>query len=545
MVENLHSIDRALDTGKTTGERLKHRWDAIIVGAGAAGAVFARELTSMGLRVLMLEMGKQYRNHPEQFVENELGMWEHVWDNSQYQVSGNAFTGTPNLGRGVGGGTLAWTAVSLPFPEQEFRMRSLHGRPAGSAVEDWPLDFAELEPDYFQAERDLGVAGSVLPWERPDRPDRPFPPFGLYRTSQHFRRGMDSLGIRSAPGPVAIASQPTHRRAACLHCGFCRSGCRIDAKYQADHTLIRDAEATGLLTLLDQAAVIRINHGARRRIATGVTFVDLRDGNTYTARGRLLFVCNNPLEIPRLFLNSASAQHPRGLGNHFGNVGRYLHAHPSTIASGVTNTCMKSGVGYNMANLVTLDFSTRTRGQGHRGGFTIETLNGAGAGVLAVDPYAHLYGSRLKSALRTYNNSLFAIAFCDGLPARENRVSVNPYSRDAQGVPKATIHYEWHPHDLETLAAARETLRRILLASGAHTVHLTDRPFESHPGGTMRMGRSRRTSVTDSFGRVHELANVYVGGSALFVTSSSVNPTLTLHALALRTARHVRERFRL
>ncbi|WP_147305508.1 GMC oxidoreductase [Alkalilimnicola ehrlichii] len=440
---------------------------------------------------------------------------------------------------------MAWTSVSLPFFEHDFRMRSLYGQPAGSSVEDWPLDFAELEPFYFKAEQDLGVSGTVMPWERPDRPPRPFPPFAYYRTSERLKTGMDKLRIRSAPGPVAVASRTAGNRTACLHCGFCRSGCRIDAKYQADHTLIKDALATGRLTIIDNAMVFRINQGIQPRVATGVSFVDLRNGNTYSVKSRLLFVCNNPFEIPRLFLNSASPRHPNGLGNRFDNMGRHLLSHPGAVAVGVTDECMNGSIGYNMGNIVTLDFGTPRPRQRYYSGFVLEAINGAGAGVIAVDTYAHLFGSELKNTLRTYNQSLFVIAFCDGLPVRDNRVTVDPNALDEHGIPKAKIHYDWHPNDLKVLGAAKRALHLILKASGAHTVQLTEKPFEAHPGGSMRMGRSPRTSVTDPFGRVHELDNVYIGGAALFVTGSSVNPTQTLHALALRTADHVKRRFRL
>ncbi|RFA36910.1 NAD(P)-binding protein [Alkalilimnicola ehrlichii] len=99
MNEHLHSFDTNLSSGETLGQTLPETWDAVIVGAGAAGAVFARELTAKGLKVLMLEFGKHYQDHANEFVENELGVWEHIWDNSQYEISGNALTGSPNLGR--------------------------------------------------------------------------------------------------------------------------------------------------------------------------------------------------------------------------------------------------------------------------------------------------------------------------------------------------------------------------------------------------------------------------------------------------------------
>jgi choline dehydrogenase-like flavoprotein len=544
MTERLGMFDADLEKSGSVNSRARQGvWDAIIVGAGAAGAVFARELTRAGLHVLMLERGKYYQDHRREFAENELAMWERVWSNDDYGVSGDGFTGAPNFGHGVGGGTLVWTAVSLRMLEHDFRLCSTYGQPAGSSVTDWPFQLSELQPYYLKAEQQMGVAGATLPWEDPQRPARPFPAFPYYRSSERLVQGMRRLGLRPAPGPVAIASRTRQSRNACLHCGFCRSGCRIDAKYQCDHTLVAEALATGLLDLRINAAVLSIDQAGNPQRASGVTYADMTTGERHRVRSRLLFVCNNPIEMPRLFLNSANRSHPRGLANSNDQVGRHFHAHMGTVGAGVTNECLNSSVGYNMGNVITLDRARSQAPQSYIGGFSIESLNGAGAGVLAVDPYNALFGPDLKQKMRRYNNTLFAIAFCEGLPVADNRIMVDADRRDASGMPKAHIHYKLHENDKTLFDEANRTLAELMRASGAQEVHLTPRPFEAHPGGSMRMGDNSRASVANEFGKVHELENVYLGGAALFVSSGCVNPTLTLHALALRTCDHVRRRF--
>lgn len=521
------------------GHIKRKHWDAIVVGAGAAGSVFAHELTAAGLRVLVLEMGKRYDDHRTQFVENEAAMFERLWSNSGYRVTGDGFAGAPNLGFGVGGGTLVWTAVALRFLEHDFRMRSVYGVPAGSSVEDWPLRLSDLERFYTKAERQMGVSGEIAPWDPPTRTAPPNPPHVLYQGSEMLKRGMDSLGIRSAAGPVAVASRDYREQSACLHCGFCRSGCRIDAKYQSDHALIRKAEATGRLAVLTGTVVTRIEQDHAHDRASGVSFIDIATNESHTVRGKIIIAANNPLELPRLFLNSASRFHPSGLGNRHDNVGRNFFSHSATIGLGVTDRCVEAAIGFNMGNLVSLDFCRAPAGSNRAGGFVLASLNGAGAGVMAVDPLRPLWGSTLKRAMLDYNKWLLTIAFCEGLPVRDNRITVDPDSLDAWGRPKATIHYQLHQNDRAIFAEALNTTRTVLRAAGAHTVHTTDEPFDAHPAGTMRMGANPRTSVTDRFGKVHGLQNVYVGGSALFTTGSSVNPTLTLHALALRTSEHI------
>ena len=518
-------------------------YDVIIVGAGVAGGVYANCLAPYGLRILMLEKGKQFTRHRTDFVENEMAMWERTWPNQQYEVNGNAFTGAPNFGQGVGGGSLVWTAVSLRFMAHDFRMRSLFGPLAGANLADWPLDLTELTPFYEQAEQELGVSGAPMPWPGQRNKAYPFPAFDLYRSSERMRQGLDRLGMRCSHGPVAITSRNTTVRNACLHCGFCRSSCRIDAKFQADHVLISPLVKAGRVALRTNTEVLRITQNARANVASGVEYIDTTTGARQQARGRLILVCNNPIETPRLFLNSANRFNPKGLGNGRDLVGRNLYAHIGVVGTGVVGDCLNTGIGYNMGNLVAMDKAYPQPGQGYVGGFVLESLNGAGAGVLAVDPYRHLWGKALKDAMRNYDESLFAVAFGEGVPVLSNRVRLSSKLKDNWGQPQGAIDYTWHDNDLKVYNAARQTMTDVFRAAGATTIGTNPDPFEAHLAGTMRMGLDEAASVVNPFGRVHGLENVYVGGASQFVTGSSVNPTLTVYALALRTARHLQRRF--
>ena len=133
------------------------------------------------------------------------------------------------------------------------------------------------------------------------------------------------------------------------------------------------------------------------------------------------------------------------------------------------------------------------------------------------------------------------IAFCEGMPVHSNRITIDFNTIDENGLPKAHIHYQLHENDHKLFSKASEQLKEILTKSGSTSVALTDSPFEAHPAGTMRMGDDPAKSVTDSYGKIHGMKNLYVAGSALYVTGSSVNPTLTLHALALRSCKKIRQ----
>jgi choline dehydrogenase-like flavoprotein len=512
-------------------------YDAIVIGLGAAGAVFASELTRSGLRVLAIEYGAEYRNHSAEFSENELAMWPLIWDSNRYEVEGD-FAGVPNLGCGVGGGTLAWTGVSLRLFEHDFEFKRRFGAPPGTTVADWPVNAAELDVYYGRAERQMGVSGSRTAWAQSCRP-APNPALPLYDGSRLLAKGMEQLGLKWAPGRVATNSQAYGGRPACVNCGFCRSGCRIDAKYQADRVLVRPALDTGRLALLTETAVSRILMDASGEHAEGVEYIDRRTGKLGTARARVVIASNNPMELPRLFLNSTSRRWPNGLGNRHDQVGRNFFCHLGSVGMGVTATEQRASMGHNMGNLMSLDFAEP---HAHfRGGFSMLSLSGAGAGVLAGDPLRQLHGAALQKVMRAYNRSLFMISFVEGFPSSENRISLLPSAPDELGIPRARIRYHYKPEELALFEEANQTMGDVFRAAGCQDVYLTPTPFESHPMGSMRMGRDPEKSVTNRWGRVHGVSNVFVGGAALFVTGGAVNPTLTIHALALRTAEHVVE----
>jgi len=136
------------------------------------------------------------------------------------------------------------------------------------------------------------------------------------------------------------------------------------------------------------------------------------------------------------------------------------------------------------------------------------------------------------------------ISFIEGMPVSTNRVTVNRKRLDAFGMPAPRIHYDWHENDLRAYDHAVEKIHEVLDAAlGARESFCSD-IFASHPMGTMRMGTNPATSATDPYGRVHGVENLYVGGGCLYPTGGSVNPTLTMHALALRSSRSIISQWR-
>jgi choline dehydrogenase-like flavoprotein len=516
----------------------KENYDAIVVGAGATGSVFAYELTKAGMDVLCIEKGKFFQDHMGQFTENELETFRLVWDYSGYEITGEAFDGGPNLGAHVGGGTLAWTATALRMFERDFRFLSTWGCPEGSNIADWPITKRMLQPYYDLAEKQMGVSGEATCWDEHGTtlpPNRSMP---FYPSSRVLENAFNAVGLRHSAGRVATNSQMYDGRSACLNCGFCRSGCRVDAKYQADEVLIKPALATGYLDLVTESVVTRIEMDRFGNTAKTVRYVDLNTGSESEAEGKFIILCNNPFEIPRLLLASTSRQYPNGIGNQFDQIGRNFYSHATCIGLGLTDQDLRTYVGHSMCNVMSLDTCFNSETSDYAGGFSLLSLHGAGAGALAAFPLHKLHGLELKRHMANYNNSVVLISFVEGLPVYNNRITVNRNKTDIFGIPLPKVHYDWHENDLKAFDHARTKISDILDATGANEV-FTSEIFESHPMGTMRMGHDPSTSATDRFGRVHGIPNLYVGGGCLYPTGGSVNPTLTMHALALRSSQKI------
>ena len=203
--------------------------DVCIVGAGAAGGLMFRLLAEVGLRVVLIEAGPWYAEPRRQFDEHELRMRKLWWPESQYLLTGTAKRGRVNTGFGVGGGTLVWTGAAFRLFEDDFRVHDIEGDVAGASLADWPLTYANLAPYYDAVEAHIGVAGGPTPWDAPRRKLPPQPPHGYHQHTVVLRDGFARLGLRTAPGPMAVASRPLANREACCACGFCIQGCRTGA----------------------------------------------------------------------------------------------------------------------------------------------------------------------------------------------------------------------------------------------------------------------------------------------------------------------------
>ena len=537
------------------------RYDVIIVGSGAGGGVAAGVLAEAGKRVLLLERGGQLRfeNDPHDHLRHQR--FSRHGHNAGPDIDGNPRVAVDAQGQArvirphedgyqnnaavVGGGTRVYGAQAWRFLPQDFRMASEYGIPAGSSLADWPIRYADLEPYYERAEWEIGVAGDSVACARhwPRRTGFPMPPLPVNRQGQVLRAGASRLGWETLPIPALINTIPYNARPACIQCQYCVGfTCPVDAKNGTHNTLIARALATGLCHLVTHAMVFRIDTEPSGHV-TGVSYYD-RAGEIQSAKADVVICAGGAIETARLLLNSATSQHPHGLGNQHDQVGRHLQGHYYPAAIGLMPEPVYDAVGPGIST-ATIQFNHGN--------------NDVIGGAMLADEFIELpiifwarqlppdlprWGLANKRFMgESYTRVMRVTGPVQEIPSPEARVTLDPAVRDRWGLPVARLSGTTHPETVRTAAFIFERAREWLEASGA--IRVWGQPpglylsGGQHQAGTCRMGDDPHTSVVDPWGRVHGHDNLFVADGSVHVTNGGFNPVLTILALAFRTAEHI------
>src|SRR5690348_9880217 len=258
--------------------------DFVIVGSGAAGGILAKELSTKGFRIVVLEQGPYLT--PADFSHDEIKVFGENLLTNHPELQPTTFRKTPEekakkqralvYGRLVGGTSVHFTANFWRFHEIDFVERSRLGGIPGANFADWPITYQELEPYYTKVEWEVGVSGlaGASPFDPPRSKPYPMPPLPVKSSGVLLERGARKLGLHPFPAPMAIVSQQYRGRPACVNCGFCQAfACEVMAKSSALYTMVPEAEATGRCEVRAESYVFRIETDDRGR-ATGVHYFD-------------------------------------------------------------------------------------------------------------------------------------------------------------------------------------------------------------------------------------------------------------------------------
>jgi len=512
----------------------REKVDVLIVGAGAAGSVVAASAAQRGKQVLVLEAGPA--RQLSDLTSSQIWARRLKWSGAPVEEEGNLKIGHNfNAGWGSGGSALHQYAVWPRLHEGDFSVRSDHGRGL-----DWPLDYADLRPFYDLIQAEVGLSGdaSVEKW-RPPGEKYPMPALPVFRQGEVIARGFRESGLSTAPIPLAINSRPFEGRPSCLYDGWCDAGCPIGALANPLVTYLAWAGAAGA-EIRNHATVARVLHDASGRRAIGVVYFDEK-GEQREVHARVVVLAAFAVQNARLLLASASEQHPAGLSNRNDLVGRYLMTHPASSIYGLFPDETEPHFGPTGGQLICHDhYDDKAAFKGAFGSYQWLIANAMkpndllGIANTRPDIYGPALEPFMRRAARHFGNMVFV---GEDIPRLENRVTLSG-GRDRYGIPQVRT-----VHDItaETDAMARQAVAEglaIFSAAGASEAWPGPR-FGMHIMGGTVMGEDPKRSVTDSYGRCHELENLYVAGPGVFPTSGAVNPTFTLHALARRTAEHM------
>jgi gluconate 2-dehydrogenase alpha chain len=467
---------------------------------------------------------------------------------------------------GVGGTSLHYWAQSWRLSPWDFKVVSetakRYGKsriPAGCTVEDWPFGVEEIERYYEIVERELGVSGKAGNingridkrgniFEAPRRSEYPMPPLRWTDWHERMASAARGLGWNPFPGPAAINSRTYENRPGCAYHGFCaRGGCHVNAKGSTAVTTIPKAQKTGRCEVVTEAHVTQVNVDGNGRI-TGVTYI--KDKQEYFQPASVVLLAMYTYENVRTLLLSKSKAFPNGLGNNHGQVGKHYITHATGgSVQALFPMNLNNWYGLPAQGVAVDDFaddnfdhsSLDFIGGGNM--FVFSDRRPIGAASMNTFGKAPAWGSKWKAFIKD-NADRWHGAYIQKttLPYEDNYLDLDPTVKDPLGIPVIRITADFKDNERKAAAFVADKMEQWYRAAGATDVirnPLGTMGPSTHAYGGTRMGENPETNVVNRWGLLHEAPNLGVLGASIMGTSGAHNPTLTVQALAWRTAEYL------
>lgn len=508
------------------------RFDVIIIGSGAGGGTLAYRLAPSGKRILLLERGD--------YLPREKDNWDSraVFVDSKYKAhttwrdgDGNEFR--PGIHYCVGGNTKVYGAALLRFRERDFGEVKHYGGTSPA----WPLSYSDFEPYYARAEKLYQVHGrhGVDPTEGAASSPYAYPPVSHEPRIQELSDDLSRLGYHPFHLPVGIMLDESDRhKSKCIRCSSCDGfPCLINAKADAQVVCVDPALEHSNVRLLTNACVERLETGPSGREVSKV--IVSRNGETLEFAGDIVVLSCGAVNSAVLLLRSASDKHPAGLANQSGVVGRHYMCHNNSAMLALSK---RPNPTRYQKTLALNDFYFGSEDWDYPMGH-IQMLGKTDAEMMSGDAPSFAPGMALEVMAK---HSLDFWMTSEDLPDPENRVVV-----DAAG----GITLRYRENNLEGHKRLAAKLKSMLEGIGCRDSLLPNAIYlgkkipiagTAHQCGTVRFGRDARASALDVNCKAHGLDNLYVVDASFFVSSSAVNPSLTIIANALRVGDHLLDR---
>lgn len=542
-------------------------FDAIVVGSGISGGWAAKELTEKGLKVLMLERGRDVK-HVKDYVNANKAPWEypHRGGRTQQMIKDYPVLkrdyplNETNLdfwvnekecpytevkrfdwfrGYHVGGRSLMWGRQSYRLSDLDFDANAKDG-----IAVDWPIRYKDLAPWYDHVERFAGISGNRD--GIPQLPDGQFlPPMDMNcvekdvaaRIKAHYK-GARLMTI----GRTANLTVAHKGRTQCQYRNKCWLGCPFGAYFSTQSSTLPAAEATGNLTLRPFSIVKELIYDKETKKAKGVVVVDAETNKTYEYFAKIVFLNASAFNSTWILMNSATDIWPDGLGSSSGELGHnvmdhHLRAGASGVVEGYGDKYYfgrrANGVYIPRFRNINGDKRDYLRGFGYQGAASRQgwSRNVAELGI----------GADLKEALSEPGQWTMGIGgFGETLPYHENRIFLDKTVKDKWGLPVLSFDAEIKENEKKMRKDMVADAVEMLEAAGVKNVKGNDGDYGLgmgiHEMGTARMGRDAKTSVLNEHNQVWDCKNVFVTDGACMTSAACQNPSLTYMALTARAA---------
>jgi choline dehydrogenase-like flavoprotein len=464
----------------------------------------------------------------------------------------------------LGGRTNHWGRISLRFSQRDFKHKDIDG-----LGENWPIGYEDVKPYYDKVDKLIGVFGSKEGLE--NEPDGFFLPAPKPRLHElYYIDGAKKSNVPVIPSRMSMVTKKINEdRGVCFYCGQCSRSCQIYADFSSGSCLIFPAQKNGGQIDLFVNAMVREVTTNEEGKATGVLYVNKEDRKEYGLKGKIVVLAASACSTARILLNSKSKQHPNGLGNSSGVVGKYLH---DSTGGGMTGfipdlmnrkTYNEDGVGgmhvYTpwWLDNKKLDFAR---------GYHIEIWGGLGMPSYGFGFNANAlnqffgekvggYGDVLREDVKKYYGAMIGFAGRgESIAMESNYCEIDPGRVDEFGIPVLRFNYQWTDHERLQAKHMQDTFEEIIHNMGGHALGEKagkDRDYGLlnpgeiiHEVGTTRMGDNPRTSVVNKWEQMHDVDNVFIVDAGPFVSQADKNPTWTILALAWRTSDYIVEQLK-